>query len=515
MLVRVERADHTEQLARIMTVNPSFTLRQSPGAFEVVRTYTVLGIGHILTGVDHLLFVLALIMIVPDRRRLIVTITAFTIAHSISLALATLQLVHFPGPPVEATIALSIVFVAAEILHRRQGHEGLAVRKPWLIAFSFGLLHGLGFAGALAEVGLPQNAIPLALLFFNVGVEIGQLLFITAVLGTAALARAPAAALNRAALDGRRPGLLHRRRGELLGDPARRGLLGLNPVSSGHGPRGCSRPQGLAALSPSARRSPGPGALQVVLELGIAQHDRRGRGPDEATGLDIARVMGAHDDARFTVQLGAGEQRRTLLRHELREHDGAGGTEGRVAARVGADVALACQVGGHGIVGRHIAPTLHLGARHVGSRPVPVALGRSRGHRHLERRARGKFEGRLAFAGGQLPRQRRVAGMPAGDEDVRHAPAVQGSVADSARQRAIGMRGVLPGNDRLKVAPVGVRSGGGRRLQQRHRVDLVGREINHVGGPAIGARNARTRVTRARRAMFRWVMIFALKCQIR
>jgi hypothetical protein len=189
VLVRVERANHTEQLARILTVSPSFTLQQSPGAFEVVRTYTVLGIGHILTGVDHLLFVLALIMIVPDRRRLIVTITAFTIAHSISLALATLQVVHFPGPPVEATIALSIVFVAAEILHRRQGHEGLAVRKPWLIAFSFGLLHGLGFAGALAEVGLPQNAIPLALLFFNVGVEIGQLLFITVVLGSAALVR--------------------------------------------------------------------------------------------------------------------------------------------------------------------------------------------------------------------------------------------------------------------------------------------------------------------------------------
>ena len=189
VLVRVERADGTEQLARILTVSPSFTLQQSPGPLEVVRTYTVLGIGHILTGFDHLLFVLALVMIVRDRRRLIVTITAFTIAHSISLALATLQVVHVPSPPVEATIALSIVFVAAEILHLRHGREGLAVRKPWVIAFSFGLLHGLGFAGALAEVGLPQNAIPLALLFFNVGVEIGQLLFITAVLSTAALVK--------------------------------------------------------------------------------------------------------------------------------------------------------------------------------------------------------------------------------------------------------------------------------------------------------------------------------------
>src|SRR5262249_51975436 len=125
------------------------------------------------------------------------TITAFTIAHSISLALATLHVVHVPGPPVEATIALSIVFVAAEILRLRDGHPGLAVRKPWGMAFSFGLLHGLGFGGALAEVGLPQNSIPLALLCFYVGVEIGQLLFITAVLSLAALIKR----LWRAPLD--------------------------------------------------------------------------------------------------------------------------------------------------------------------------------------------------------------------------------------------------------------------------------------------------------------------------
>jgi hypothetical protein len=187
VLVRVERADGTEQLARILPVDPSFTLKPSPGPLEVIRTYTALGIEHILTGVDHLLFVLALVMIVRSRRQLLVTITAFTVAHSITLALATLGFLRVPGPPVEATIALSIVFVASEILHLRQGRAGLAARKPWLIAFAFGLLHGLGFAGALAEVGLPQNAIPLALLFFNVGVEIGQLLFIAAVLTIAAL----------------------------------------------------------------------------------------------------------------------------------------------------------------------------------------------------------------------------------------------------------------------------------------------------------------------------------------
>lgn len=203
VLVRVERMDGSEQLGRILPIEPSFTLKPSPGRGEVVSTYTALGIGHILLGVDHLLFVLALIMIVRSTRLLLVTITAFTIAHSITLVLATLGFMRVPGPPVEAIIALSIVFVASEILHLRQGREGLAVRKPWLVAFTFGLLHGLGFAGALAEVGLPQNAIPIALLFFNVGVEIGQLLFIIAVvlavnlskryLGEAVLHRAPVA----------------------------------------------------------------------------------------------------------------------------------------------------------------------------------------------------------------------------------------------------------------------------------------------------------------------------------
>ncbi len=190
ILVRVERSDGTEQLGRILPVDPQFVLKASPGPWEVVRTYTLLGIEHILTGFDHLLFVLALILIVRGTRRLLVTITAFTIAHSITLALATLGVVHVPGPPVEAMIALSIVFVAAETVRVRSGHESLTSRKPWLVAFTFGLLHGLGFAGALAEVGLPQKAIPLALLFFNVGVEIGQLLFICAVLSVLAAGRA-------------------------------------------------------------------------------------------------------------------------------------------------------------------------------------------------------------------------------------------------------------------------------------------------------------------------------------
>ena len=189
VLARYERADGSEQVARILPVHPVFKLTASPGRLEVVATYTGIGIEHILLGVDHLLFVLALVLIVSSTRRLLVTITAFTLAHSITLALATLDVVRIPGPPVEATIALSIVFVASEILRLRQGHEGLAAHKPWIIAFAFGLLHGLGFAGALAEVGLPPHAIPLALLFFNVGVELGQICFIVVVVALTFLAR--------------------------------------------------------------------------------------------------------------------------------------------------------------------------------------------------------------------------------------------------------------------------------------------------------------------------------------
>ena len=151
--------------------------------------YLRLGIEHIWSGVDHLLFILALVILVKGTRRLIATVTAFTIAHSITLAGATLGFVHVPQKPVEACIALSIVFVASEIVHARQGWQGWTERWPWIVAFTFGLLHGFGFAGALNAVGLPQTAIPVALLFFNVGVEIGQLLFIAAILSIMALGR--------------------------------------------------------------------------------------------------------------------------------------------------------------------------------------------------------------------------------------------------------------------------------------------------------------------------------------
>lgn len=195
VLVRFQRADGTEQVGRVTPFETRFDFTASPGGFEVARTYTTIGIEHILLGFDHLLFVLTLVILVDGFRRLFWTITAFTAAHSISLAAATLGVVHVPGPPVEAAIALSIAFVAAEIVQKRQGRGSLAQKYPWLIAFTFGLLHGLGFAGALAEVGLPQNSIPLALLFFNVGVEIGQLIFVGAVLAVLAGSRALAGRL--------------------------------------------------------------------------------------------------------------------------------------------------------------------------------------------------------------------------------------------------------------------------------------------------------------------------------
>ena len=162
---------------------PLELLRASSGGLgDGARRYLALGVEHILLGIDHLLFVLGLLLIVRGPWPLIKTVTAFTLAHSLTLALATLGLVAVPSAPVEAAIALSIVFLAAEILRARQGRFGLTHRFPWLIAFGFGLLHGLGFAGALAEVGLPAGEIPLALLFFNLGVEVGQLLFVAAVL---------------------------------------------------------------------------------------------------------------------------------------------------------------------------------------------------------------------------------------------------------------------------------------------------------------------------------------------
>jgi HupE/UreJ protein len=189
VLVRLERLDGSAQVVRLTPAATSFVVTAAPQAWEVVRTYGMLGIEHILTGIDHLLFVLALLLITGGGWRLVKTVTAFTVSHSLTLTAATLGLVHVPQAPVEAVIALSIVFVAAEILRQHRGHEGLTARAPWVVAFSFGLMHGLGFAGGLSEAGLPTGHIPTALLFFSLGVEAGHFLFIGAVVALATLAR--------------------------------------------------------------------------------------------------------------------------------------------------------------------------------------------------------------------------------------------------------------------------------------------------------------------------------------
>jgi hypothetical protein len=163
VLVRLVHQDGFTQMMRLTSGETEFEVAAEPSNLDVITVYTALGIEHILIGVDHLLFVFALLLIVNGLRRLVGTITAFTLAHSITLAAATLGFIHVPQAPVEAVIALSILFLAR------------------LVAFIFGLLHGFGFAGALAEIGLPEQSIPLALLFFNVGVELGQLLFVAAV----------------------------------------------------------------------------------------------------------------------------------------------------------------------------------------------------------------------------------------------------------------------------------------------------------------------------------------------
>jgi hydrogenase/urease accessory protein HupE len=186
-LVRMEFADGTSWTERLTPQQPEVVIPARQGGFSVADVYLRLGVEHILTGVDHLLFILALIIITRGGWKLVKTVTAFTVSHSITLTAATLGFVHVPQRPVEAVIALSIVFVACEIVHRRQGCSGLTERWPWIVALTFGLLHGLGFAGALSEVGLPQGHIPLALLFFSVGVEIGQLMFIAAVLSFVAV----------------------------------------------------------------------------------------------------------------------------------------------------------------------------------------------------------------------------------------------------------------------------------------------------------------------------------------
>ena len=189
VLARIERLDGSSQVSRLSPDAPSIVIEETQSWQQIAGTYLGLGVEHILSGIDHLLFVLALLLLVKGWRRLVATVTAFTVAHSLTLAAATLGFVNVPQRPVEAVIALSIVFVAAELVRLQSGQVSLMQRWPWAIAFTFGLLHGFGFAGALNDIGLPRQAIPLALLFFNIGVELGQFLFIAGVVAVGLIAR--------------------------------------------------------------------------------------------------------------------------------------------------------------------------------------------------------------------------------------------------------------------------------------------------------------------------------------
>ncbi|MEA3244424.1 MAG: HupE/UreJ family protein [Pseudomonadota bacterium] len=181
VLLLIQLQDGTQHSAILRPGSPEFTIPLEASKLEVAGDYWRMGTIHILEGVDHLLFVLALLLVVTGFGQLLKAVTAFTVAHSITLALATLGFIHVPPAPTEAIIALSILFLATEIIHKHNGQISLTERYPWVIAFVFGLFHGLGFAGALSEIGVPQNEVPLALFMFNVGVETGQLLFIAVV----------------------------------------------------------------------------------------------------------------------------------------------------------------------------------------------------------------------------------------------------------------------------------------------------------------------------------------------
>ena len=190
VLVRVKFQDGTVNTSLVRPAQPRINIEGEQSWFKVAKLYIGQGIEHILFGFDHLLFVAALMLIVQNLRVLVKTITAFTLAHSITLTFATLGWVAMPSGPVEIMIAFSIVVVGAEIIARERGRTSLTIEAPWVVAFAFGLLHGFGFAGALSELGLPQGDIPLALLCFNLGVEIGQLLFVAVILiALAALSR--------------------------------------------------------------------------------------------------------------------------------------------------------------------------------------------------------------------------------------------------------------------------------------------------------------------------------------
>lgn len=188
-LVRVQPLQSPLYVLRVTAEQPMAAIPQPAAGAQVASTYFLIGVDHIMFGFDHLLFVIALVLLLRGMGTIAIAVTAFTVAHSITLVGTTLGMMGLPGAPVEATIALSILFLAREIVVREPGAPRLSERMPWLVAFLFGLLHGFGFAGALGEIGLPQNDVALALLAFNLGVEAGQLAVVLVTAGLLAIAR--------------------------------------------------------------------------------------------------------------------------------------------------------------------------------------------------------------------------------------------------------------------------------------------------------------------------------------
>jgi hydrogenase/urease accessory protein HupE len=185
VLLRIERLDGSEALTVLGPGHPSFVVPARAEWWEVVRSYVALGVAHILSGPDHLLFVFGLLLLVPSLRVLAETITAFTIGHSLTLSAAVLHVARVPSRPIEVLIALSVLVLAVELASPDDASTWLR-RRPWLMAGAFGLLHGFGFAGALTEAGLPPGDVPLALASFNVGIECGQLMFVAVVVAARA-----------------------------------------------------------------------------------------------------------------------------------------------------------------------------------------------------------------------------------------------------------------------------------------------------------------------------------------
>ena len=186
-LLRVAPLGRPVQAARLTPTSAMVLIATVPDRWEVARSYFMLGVEHILTGYDHLLFIVALVLMLMRTWTVVRAATAFTVAHSLTLIGTTLGVIGLAQAPVEALIALSIIFLAVEIVKQDPAHPRLSERLPWLVAFGFGLIHGFGFAGALREIGLPEGDVPVALLTFNLGVEARQLLIIAVVIAAIAL----------------------------------------------------------------------------------------------------------------------------------------------------------------------------------------------------------------------------------------------------------------------------------------------------------------------------------------